>query len=158
MGYAVHTRKEIAQSVRHRPERAKLGEAEMPFYEWDQGAMTQLYRVSSECDLQLIVHQDGSVTMQTIADREAGAENVVAAQKGHCSRIKELHQRLKENWFILYDSRETAPAESLFSIDMWLDAEDNIWAKAARQQEIAAAVPGARENAGQETQKTMQKQ
>ena len=158
MGYAVHTRKEIAQSVRHRPERAKLGEVEIPFYEWDQGAMTQLYRVSSECDLQLIVHQDGSVTMQTIADREAGAENVVAAQKGHCSRIKELHQRLKENWFILYDSRETAPAESLFSMDMWLDAEDNIWAKAARQQEIAAAVPGARENAGQETQKTMQKQ
>ena len=130
----------------------------MPFYQWEQGAMTQLYRVSPECDLQLIVHPDGSVTMQTIANREARSENVVAAQKSHCSRVKEIHQRLKENWFIVYDCRETAPAESLFSMDMWLDAQDNIWAQAARRQELAGTVPGMRENAGQEDQKTMQKQ
>lgn len=158
MGYSVHTRREITQSVRSRPQRARLGEAEMPFYQWEQGAVTQLYHVSPECDLQLIVHQDGSVTMQTIADRDASPDHVVAAQKGHCARVKEIHQRLKENWFIVYDCQETAPAESLFSVDMWLDAEDNVWAQAARQRELAGTVPGMRENAGQEAQKTMQKQ
>lgn len=157
MGYAVHTRKEITESVHCRPERAKLGEAEMPFYRWDQGAMTQLYRITPECNLQLIVHPDGSTTMQTIADREAHSEHVAEAQKSHCARIKEIHRRLKENWFIMYDYREAASAESLFSMDMWLDAQDNIWARAARREEGSGTAPGMRENDRKENQKKMQK-
>lgn len=159
MGYSVHTRKQITESVHCRPERARLGEAVMPFYQWGQGAMTQLYRITPECNLQLIVHPDGSTTMQTITDREAAqSDHVVETQKSHCARIKEIHQRLKENWFIMYNYQETAPAESLFSMDMWLDGQDNIWAQEARRQEISGTAPGMRENVRQKNQKTMQKQ
>lgn len=156
MGYTVHTRRQITEMIRHRPERVSLGEAEMPFYQWDEGAMTQIYSVTPECNLQLIVHPDGSTTMQTIAAQGVERlEEVIEAQKSHCSRIKAIHQRLKENWFIFYDYQESAPAESLFSIDAWLSAQDNIWGRLSKRPEASVPSSGVRENSGGENQKAM---
>lgn len=149
MGYTVHTRKQIADLIRFRPERAKLGQAELPFYQWNQESLTQLYQITPECELQLIVHPDGSTTMQAIAAQGAERpDQVIAAQKGHCSRIRELHRRLKENWFILYDFQETAPAEHLLSAEQWLSGRDNAWAQPA----------GVRENTRGGEQKAMHKE
>ncbi len=149
MGYTVHTRRQITELVRHSPERARLGESALPFYQWGQEAMTQLYQITPECNLQLIVHPDGSTTMQTIATQGAGRpERVISAQKGHCARIQALCQRLRENWFILYDSQEIAPAEHLLNVEQWLEGRDNAWAQAA----------GVRENIRGGEQKAMYKQ
>ncbi len=160
MGYTVHTRRQILEMTRCRPERAKLGEAEMPFYQWNQGAVTQLYHITPECNLQLIVHPDGSTTMQTIASQQAAhPEQVVETQKAHCAHVKAIHQRLKENWFIFYDYQESAPAESLFSTEAWLGFQDNAWAKLdAKNQEASTEAVGVRENARHENQKVMRKQ
>ena len=151
MGYTVHTRKQIKEMIHFRPERARLGEAEMPFYQWSEGAATQLYRIAPECDLQLIVHPDGSITMQTIAVQEAKGQ-VVEAQKHHCSAIRAIHERLRENWFILYNSEETAPAESVCSVEAWLSARDNVWAQQAAESRETA---GVRENVRKTEEKVM---
>lgn len=132
----------------------------MPFYQWNQGAVTQLYHITPECNLQLIVHPDGSTTMQTIASQQAAhPEQVVETQKAHCAHVKAIHQRLKENWFIFYDYQESAPAESLFSTEAWLGFQDNAWAKLdAKNQEASTEAVGVRENARHENQKVMRKQ
>lgn len=156
MGYTVYTRRQITELVRYRPERAKLGEAALPFYQWSQEGLTQLYQITPECDLQLIVHPDGSTTMQTIAAQGAEhPERVVSAQKGHCSRLRAIHQRLRENWFVLYDYQETAPAEDLLSAERWLSARDNPWAQPAGWERDAA---GVRENVRGGEQKVMREQ
>jgi len=152
MGYSVHTRKQITEMAKHRPDRAKLGEAEMPFYQWDEKGLTQLYSVDSACDLQLIVHPDGSTTMETIA-RPAAKEQVVETQKKHCNAVKEIHKRLFENWFISYDYREAEGPEFVQSLAAWQNSEDNTWSREA------AAQTGIRENVRTEQkQQAMQKE
>lgn len=155
MGYAVHTRKKIAEMADYRPERAKLDGAEMPFYQWDEQALTQLYRIAPQCDLQLIVHPDGSITMQTIAGTQDGTE---AVQKSHCDKMKTLRQRLRDNWFIAYDAEETAGAEIIRGLEAWRSQEENVWARQAAEQARTVPAAGVRENTRTESQKTMRKE
>lgn len=131
MGYAVRQRSEIAQMADHKPQRAKKGEVKLPFYQWSGEDMTQIYDMDGECDLQLIVHPDGTVTMETIA-RDSDRSRVQERQKTHCRDMKELHRRLKENWFILYDYEETKDASHVQSLHAWRNAEDNRWTQAAQ--------------------------
>ena len=126
MGYSVHTRRQITEMAQHRPDRAKLGDAEMPFYQWDDKRLTQLYSIDETCDLQLIVHPDGSTTMETISRTEKEQETV-EVQKKHCSALKELHKRLFDNWFIHYDYRETEGPEVLQSVAEWRSSGENTW-------------------------------
>ncbi len=150
MGYAVHTRKQITEMAQQRPDRAKLGQAEMPFYQWDESGLTQLYSVSQDCDLQLIVHPDGSTTMETIARPQADA-GVVETQKHHCSKVKEIHKRLMENWFIYYDYRETESPMHVQTMEAWRASDENSWTRGLTAQ------TGVRENVRTtEEQKTMQ--
>lgn len=125
MGYSVRTRKKITEMANYRPERARLGENEMPAYQWDEDSVTQFYSIAPHCDLQLIVHPDGSTTMQTISREEE--ESAVAETKSHCDSMKEIHRRLFENWFISYDYRETEPAEHVQSVAAWRSSADNKW-------------------------------
>ncbi len=125
MGYEVHTRKEITDMASKKPQHAKLGESKLPFYQWDEDELTQLYSISSECSLQVIVHEDGTVSMQTIADVD-NAE-VVETQRGHCAQVKELHERLKKNWFILYDFEETESPENVTTVAGWRASDEFAW-------------------------------
>lgn len=125
MGYEVHTRKKIMEMASKKPQHAKLGESKLPFYQWDEEELTQLYSITSECSLQVIVHEDGAVSMQTIADTDNG--EVISAQHSHCSQLKTLHERLRKNWFILYDFEETASADSVTTVAGWRASEDYAW-------------------------------
>lgn len=125
MGYEVHSRKKIAEMARSKPVRAKVGEDKLPFYEWNNADLTQLYSVSSQCALQVIVHDDGSVSMQTIAEEES--ENVVHVQRSHCSQLSALHENLRKNWFILYDYEETESPEKIKTVAQWRTSEENAW-------------------------------
>lgn len=131
MGYEVHTRKRIMEMASKKPQHAKLGESNLPFYQWDEKELTQLYSITSECSLQVIVHEDGVVSMQTIVD--ADNDEVIAAQRSYCSQLRTLHERLKRNWFILYDFEETESPDSVTTVARWKDSEEYAWRDTARE-------------------------
>lgn len=125
LGYTVHTRKDIAEMARHKPQHARLGESKLPFYHWNNDDLTQLYSMTSECSLQVIVHDDGSVTMQAISD--ADKNDAKKVQAGHCSLLGKLHENLKKNWFVMYDYQETASPDEITSVAEWFGSEDSAW-------------------------------
>jgi len=125
LGYTVHTRKVIAEMAKYKPQHARLGENKLPFYCWDKEDLTQLYAMTSECSLQVIVHDDGSVTMQTISD--ADTQQTRAVQTGHCSILGKLHENLRKNWFVMYDYQENASPNEITSVADWFGAEDSAW-------------------------------
>lgn len=126
LGYAVHSRKEIMERANVKPQHARVGDVKMPYYKWSDSEMTQLYSVTEKCDLQVIVHEDGTVSMKTIAS--GNKENAVeATQESHCSKLKRLHENLKKNWFLIYDYEEKETAEKVVSFGEWFSAEDNEW-------------------------------
>lgn len=126
LGYAVHSRKEIIKKANVKPQHAQIGNIKMPYYKWSESDMTQLYSITEKCDLQVIVHEDGTVLMKTIAD--GSEENVAEAIQGsHCSKLKRLHENLRKNWFLIYDYEERKTADKVTSLEEWFAAEDNEW-------------------------------
>lgn len=125
LGYSVHTRKDIAEMSRHKPQHARLGENKLPFYNWNDDDLTQLYSMTSECSLQVIVHDDGSVTMQAISD--ADDSTAKAVQSNHCSLLSQLHENLRKNWFVMYDYQEKASPDEVTSVAEWFGSEDSAW-------------------------------
>lgn len=131
MGYEVHTRKKITEMASQKPQYAKLGETKIPFYQWNEDFMTQLYSITSECALQVIVHKDGAVSMQTIAD--ANNSEIVEAQHSHCAQLKTLHERLRKNWFIAYNFDENKPADSVTTVSGWKASSDFGWKETSNE-------------------------
>lgn len=125
LGYSVHTRKDIAEMARHKPQHARLGENKLPFYHWNNDDLTQLYSMTSECSLQVIVHDDGSVTMQVISDENDNETKAIQAI--HCSLLSKLHENLRKNWFIMYDYQQTASSDEITSVAEWFGSEDSAW-------------------------------
>lgn len=133
LGYAVHSRKEIMEKANVKPKHAQIGDVKMPYYKWRELEMTQLYSVTKKCDLQVIVHEDGTVSMKTIANG-SGESVAEATQSSHCNKLKRLHENLRKNWFLIYDYEERASAEKVISFDEWFSAEDNEWRKLSQVQ------------------------
>lgn len=128
LGYEVHSRQEISEMAEGKPSRAIVEGKKLPFYEWKDSDLTQLYSISSQCDLQVVVHEDGSVSLQTLA--ATGSKEVINDQQIHCSQLKVLHENLRKNWFILCDYTETKTADEIETVAQWRESEDNIWRKA----------------------------
>ena len=125
LGYSVYTRKNIAEMTRYKPQHAQLGENKLPFYRWNNHDLTQLYSITSQCSLQVIVHDDGTVTMKAISDSDE--DEIKAVQAGHCSLLKKLHENLKKNWFIMYNYQETASPDKVTSAAEWFGSKDSAW-------------------------------
>lgn len=125
MGYTVHRRKDIEVMAQHSPVHAMLGENKLPFYSWTEQDLTQLYSMGSQCALQVIVHDDGTVSMQSIV--EGKNDETILRQQNHCQQLKELYKRLHDNWFILYDFKETVSPERIMTVSEWRNSEDNAW-------------------------------
>lgn len=131
MGYQIHTRKRIMEMAGTKPLHARLGESKLPFYRWDEDELTQLYSITSECSLQVIVHEDGTVSMQTIADDDNG--DVVVAQHSHCSQLKALYERLRKNWFVIYNFEETESPDSVTTVAGWRTSKNYAWRDTDRE-------------------------
>ncbi len=127
MGYTTHSREKIAEMTGEKRDYIKLDGKTVPMFEWGDDAMTQLVSLSEECSLQLIVHKDGTVSMQTIA--HADGEKTVAVQKKHCESIKKICENLRDKWFIVYDWEETESADKITMIAQWLSGDGNAWKK-----------------------------
>lgn len=125
LGYSVHARKDIAEMAKYKPQHAQLGENKLPFYNWNDDDLTQLYSMAEKCSLQVIVHDDGSVTMQTFSDTDDSTAKAV--QSNHCSRLDQLHENLKKNWFIMYDYQEKVSPDKLTSSAEWFCSADSAW-------------------------------
>lgn len=145
MGYTVFGRENIENLAENTFDIAhdKINGKNTPFYSWiEEGAKTQLYELDNGCILQLIVHADGTTTMETIAaDDETAKEAVTSTQSKHCSKLKTVQQRLKDNWFIDCNFREEHDAERLYTASDWrnsIRAEQN-QAAAAKQPASAAS-------------------
>lgn len=130
MGYEVHSRKEIEALAMQKMLHGKAGENKLPFYQWAERDLTQLYSISAECDLQVIVHDDGTVSMQSIAWEKS--PEVVNAQKTHCAQLRILLDRLRENWFISYDYEETASPDMVMTVSQWRGEDPVVQAEAGR--------------------------
>lgn len=132
LGYSVHTRDAIIEMTGRNPQHVRYGEKKrLPPYHWTNGDLTQLFDMSDDCSLQVIVHEDGTVTMKTISD--ANEDNVKSVQKEHCSRLAELHENLRKNWFIMYDYQETASANEVTTVAEWFESENSAWKPAQRE-------------------------
>lgn len=152
MGYTVRSREEIAGMAACSPERGRVGEVEIPFYRWDQEALTQMYRIASQCGLQLIVHPNGTVTMQAIAE-QGDPERVVAAQRAHCAGMETIRRRLRERWFISYDCEEKSRPETVHTLEEWRGGAENVWTRPAEELET-----GIRERTGADLRRMMGKE
>ena len=144
MGYTVHAREKIVEMTGIEPVYAKVGENKIPSpsYKWKKGELTQLFSISDKCDLQVIVHDDGTVSVQTIAEEES--EAVLKKQREHCSNLKELRENLRKNWFILYDYKETESPEVIKTVAEWMNSVENPW----RPDEEIDVKPGGKEEEG----------
>ena len=109
------------------PTYAKIDGVEIPFFEWGGKGMTQLYSVSGDVSLQLVVNEDGSLSMQTIGGEGAPANSVRAAQKSHCQMMKSLRRSLLENWFISSGCDERIGPDAVLYAAEWRTDERNVW-------------------------------
>lgn len=125
LGYSVHTRRYIEQIIKCEPQYAQYRGNRIPFYHWNNDDLTQLYSMTSECSLQVIIHDDGSVTMKAISD--ADDDMAKAVQTEHCSRLGQLHENLRKNWFIMYDYQETASPNEITLVKDWFASKDSAW-------------------------------
>lgn len=125
MGYGVHTRKSVVQIADDEPQNDEFNEEKLPFYKWNENELTQLYSLTDDCMLQVVVHDDGSVSMQTIATENT--DEIVNIQKTHCSKMEELFKRLQKNWFISYDLSKIESPEKVITINEWKYNSDYGW-------------------------------
>lgn len=117
LGYTVHSRQHIHDLSARDLEYAQTDAGVFPFYTWGTDKLTQFYRITEDCDLQLLVHNDGTITMQTIAGKND--EIVKSVQKSHCERLKAVRERLQADWFINYDGEEVLPPDTVLTAEEW---------------------------------------
>lgn len=91
----------------------------------NEDALTQLYNIDEHCDLQLIVHEDGTTTLQTLMHGN-DTEQTVESQQKHCDRASELSERLRKNWFVKCDLTEIAPAQQVQKTAMGIQGDSGI--------------------------------
>lgn len=135
MGYQVHQREEIMRLVGFMPQAGKLGENDLPFYRWNQEELTQLYTMAEECHVQLIVNDNGSVSVQTFSGDTVSEEYIKNVQKKHCQQMQELRRRLQENWFIRFPFEEKQGSDVIVSETQWQEDEKNEWTERTHRHE-----------------------
>ena len=132
LGYPVRSRQAITAMAgltgQDQPKYEKIGRMDFPFYPWEKEELTQFYEVSEDCTLQMIVNKDGSVSMETLTDSN-DVDKITHVQKAHCAKMKILQERLRENWFILFDQTEEASPKQHTSINEWKTSDKNLWKK-----------------------------
>ena len=111
LNYVTSGKKDAELIVNETLRNCHIGGKAIPFYEGEDESMMQIFHVSDDVDLQLIVHSNGTSTMETISRKQADEKAVVETQKKHCAKSKKLEEALKKNWFITANFEEKKPAD-----------------------------------------------
>lgn len=112
LNYASSSEEETRLLLNQSLEHCKVGNNKTPFYQYKDSA-TKLFNVNENVALQLIIHSDGSSTMETIAVGNPDEDLVKKTQKKHCDISKELISNLRNNWFIDLDLEETKSPDDI---------------------------------------------
>jgi hypothetical protein len=117
LGYGVYSRAEAVRKLSRDVVQAKAGDIAIPMYETGkdepQGQM-QLYHIDDTCSLQLVIHDDGTTTLQTVMEG-TNPSGTVQAQHMHCRQMEQVRIRLLQNWFISFDPQQIADAYAVHS-------------------------------------------
>lgn len=129
MGYQVYDRSSILDMAdgEKKPRYGTVDGKKLPFYAWGEDSYTQFYSLTPSCSAQLVVHNDGTISMQTIGGDGSDAESVKKTQHHHCSQLKQLHEKLRQNWFIQMGYEETSDAEAVMTVSDWRREDGSIW-------------------------------
>lgn len=126
IGYSVHSRKDVADMASAEPQKACRNGIEIPPYVWNGEELTQIYSMASKCSLQVIVHDNGSVSMQAVSD--ADSSTAMAVQANHCANLSQIRENLKKNWLITYDKfEEKASSNEITSTAEWFHSKGGAW-------------------------------
>ena len=111
MNYEIADKTSAETIVGEKLKNYRLKDKLLQYYEHEGNSMMQLFKVSDEVGLQLIVHSDGTSTMETISLKKTDNNTVMKIQKEHCERTKKLEEALKKNWGIKIELEEKASAD-----------------------------------------------
>lgn len=110
MNYEIADKASAETIVGEKLKNYRLKDKLLQYYEHGSNSMMQLFKVSDDVGLQLIVHSDGTSTMETVSLKESDNETVVKIQKEHCERTKKLEEVLKQNWGVEIELEEKTSA------------------------------------------------
>lgn len=81
---------------------------ELPiFHDSETGADAQVFKIGEHTYALVIIHDDGTTTMETFTDeRYADEEDTEENQAAMCEKQKRLQEALEKHWFIACDLRE----------------------------------------------------
>ncbi len=109
LNYFTANRQDAEAIVNEQLRNYKLGNQWIPCYEHGDDSMMQIFRINDEVGMQLIIHRDGSSTMETIS-LVNDEDTVISTQKKHCEMTEKLKTALAENWFVIADFEEERSA------------------------------------------------
>lgn len=124
LNYATSDKATAESVVKEKLNNCRLGDKLIPFYEYGCDSMMQVFKVNDEVGLQLIVHSDGTSTMETIPLKAADEKSIVEAQKTYCEKSKKIEEALKKNWFIDVNLEEKRSANHI-ALEFSRKAENN---------------------------------
>ena len=117
MNYEIADKTSAETIVGEKLKNYRLKDKLLQYYEHEGNSMMQLFKVSDEVGLQLIVHSDGTSTMETISLKKTDNNTVMKIQKEHCERTKKLEEALKKNWGIKIELEEVKASADHVAIE-----------------------------------------
>lgn len=141
MGYTAHSAKTVEEMLGETlPPRGKTEDGKaLPFYQWTDEELAQLYSVAGESSLHVTVDDDGTAYIRVIADKDD--EHTTERQQKLCFKLsQELRDILFNDWFISYVMEEKQSAQVVVTVEGWSADERGVRVegrknrKAAREQ------------------------
>lgn len=113
LNYTTSEKKNAEEILKEKLKNCHIGGKAVPFYEYKNEAMMQIFKVSDKVELQLIVHNDGTSTMETVSLKPDELKETVETQKKHCEKTKILEEALEKKWFITANFEEERSADNI---------------------------------------------
>lgn len=124
MGYTTHSAKTVEDMLGDTPPaRGKTADGKaLPFYQWNDAELAQLYSVAGESSLHVTVDDDGTAYIRVIADKDD--EKTTHRQEKLCFKLsQELRDMLFNDWFISYVMEEKQSAQVVVTVEDWASDE-----------------------------------
>lgn len=117
LGYPVNFRNEVQAYFSNGLKPVIQEESELPLFTTNNSSM-QVYQIGKHTFASVMIHPDGSTTVETFTDYKHRAEdNVVNEQKKFCGSFEKLKNALLSNWFLNVELNEDRGPEYIMACD-----------------------------------------